>query len=117
MSRAASTHRAPTGEPAEYKRAKTGRLVPCPGEAHGNPWIDHCGYCAPRWGQVEELAPVDLDAARAAGLDVAIRDLTDEQIEQADRDGLARVVRVKRGAASYCMLRWAAPRAGKGVTR
>jgi hypothetical protein len=102
-------------EPAEYKRAKTGRLVPCPGEAHSNPWIDHCGHCAPRWGQVEELAPVDLDAARAAGLDVAIRDLTDEQIEQADRDGFAYVVRVKRGAASYCVLRWVV--GGEGVAK
>jgi len=105
----------PTGEPAEYKRTKTGRLIPCDGEAHRNAYIDNCGKCAPRWGEVEELAPVDLDAAKRAGLDVAIHDLTDEQVEQADRDGLARVVRVQRGAASYCVLRWIVD--GEGVAK
>jgi hypothetical protein len=25
-------------------------LTKCEGEAHGNPHIDHCGVCAPRWG-------------------------------------------------------------------
>ena len=28
-------------------------LVPCPGPAHKNPYIDNCGLCAPRWGWVE----------------------------------------------------------------
>jgi len=23
----------------------------CTGEAHGNPWIDHCGVCMPWWGE------------------------------------------------------------------
>lgn len=27
-------------------------LVPCPGAAHDNPWIDHCGICAPGWGWI-----------------------------------------------------------------
>jgi hypothetical protein len=36
------------------KPARRGyRLVPCTGEAHGNPFIDNCGQCAPRWGWVE----------------------------------------------------------------
>lgn len=26
--------------------------VPCPGEAHQNPLIDHCGLCTPLWGHV-----------------------------------------------------------------
>lgn len=30
-----------------------GLLVPCPGEAHQNAFIDHCGVCGPRWGLVE----------------------------------------------------------------
>jgi hypothetical protein len=29
-------------------------LVPCPGEAHSNPFIDHCMLCAPRWGWAEK---------------------------------------------------------------
>ena len=28
-------------------------FVKCPGEAHGNPYIDNCSTCAPRWGLVE----------------------------------------------------------------
>ena len=36
------------------KRIVDIKLVPCPGEAHSNPWIDHCMLCAPRWGWIEE---------------------------------------------------------------
>ncbi len=25
-------------------------MVTCDGEAHQNPYIDHCHHCAPRWG-------------------------------------------------------------------
>jgi hypothetical protein len=25
---------------------------PCPGEAHSNPHVDHCGLCSPGWGTV-----------------------------------------------------------------
>lgn len=32
---------------------KAGFLVECHGEAHRNPYIDHCMICAPRWGLVE----------------------------------------------------------------
>lgn len=34
-----------------------GLLVPCPGEAHSNAFIDNCGICAPRWGFVEPYEP------------------------------------------------------------
>lgn len=27
-------------------------LKQCDGEAHRNPYIDHCGLCAPRWGWI-----------------------------------------------------------------
>jgi hypothetical protein len=30
---------------------------PCNGEAHSNPFIDHCMVCTPRWGTVEYLTP------------------------------------------------------------
>jgi len=26
--------------------------MPCSGEAHNNPHIDHCGVCMPHWGTV-----------------------------------------------------------------
>lgn len=42
-----------------------GMLVPCPGEAHSNPFIDNCGVCMPRWGLVEVLKP-SLEALGAA---------------------------------------------------
>jgi len=68
--------------PPLFARAKTGRLIPCPGEAHTNPYIDNCGLCAPRWGLVEELEPkLSLERAvelTAAGYDVASSDLNDE---------------------------------------
>lgn len=25
--------------------------VKCTGEAHSNPYIDHCGVCMPHWGE------------------------------------------------------------------
>ncbi len=38
------------------KKARKGyKLIPCPGEAHSNPYIDNCMLCAPRWGQIEIL--------------------------------------------------------------
>lgn len=100
-------------DPKEYTREKTGRLIPCDGEAHRNPMIDNCGLCAPRWGQVEELAPVDLDVARAAGLDVAVNDLSEEQdaaMQAARKRGEAKLVQVTRilswGTRSYFVYRW-----------
>jgi len=37
----------------------TTELVPCTGEAHSNPYIDHCMMCAPRWGQREVLKAIE----------------------------------------------------------
>jgi hypothetical protein len=68
-------------EIALYQRAKTGNLIPCDGEAHRNPFVDHCGQCAPRWGQVEELAPVDFEKARAVGA-LDLPDVTDDEIKR-----------------------------------
>lgn len=33
------------------------REKPCNGEAHRNPFIDHCMVCMPRWGTIEYLVP------------------------------------------------------------
>lgn len=66
----------------EARREKTGKLVPCTGEAHSNPFIDNCMTCAPRWGQMEELAPIDLDAALAAKEDVPLGALSEEQYDR-----------------------------------
>ena len=63
----------------ELRRVPTGKLLPCPGEAHSNLYIDNCMLCMPRWGQIEELAPIDLAEARREGLAVRLGDLTDEQ--------------------------------------
>ena len=30
-------------------------LIKCHGEAHSNPFIDHCMLCAPRWGWCEVM--------------------------------------------------------------
>lgn len=30
-------------------------LLPCRGEAHENPHVDHCMLCAPRWGWVGKV--------------------------------------------------------------
>jgi hypothetical protein len=43
-----------------FTPAKTGKLVPCTGEAHTNGFQDHCGVCMPRWGEVEEREVVTL---------------------------------------------------------
>ncbi len=32
--------------------------VPCPGDAHSNPYIDNCMICAPRWGTVMSYKPI-----------------------------------------------------------
>jgi hypothetical protein len=37
-------------------------FIPCTGEAHGNPYIDHCMLCAPRWGQMEVMQLKDKNA-------------------------------------------------------
>lgn len=97
----------------QAERQATGRLRPCPGEAHKNPFIDHCGICAPGWGQIEERLPIDLEAARKERLDVSCGDLTDAQmaeVEKLVRGGAARFLDVtaKRdyGSVNYVVVRW-----------
>ncbi len=108
---------------SELSRKPTGKLVPCPGEAHRpevGGMIDNCSLCAPRWGEVEELDPVDLDEARREGLDVRVGDLTPEQYEVANGDcvdgraNIVNVVEVKGyGYVSYYVFRYVAqPRTG-----
>lgn len=67
---------ADTGEVIRlYVRAPTGNLLPCPGSAHENPFIDHCGTCMPRWGRIDELFPIDLDIAARECLAVNVGEL------------------------------------------
>jgi hypothetical protein len=59
--------------------------MPCPGQAHSNPWIDNCLLCAPRWGvttRYERIA--DVASLCAAGLAVRVMDL-DEAADDAAR--------------------------------
>lgn len=93
----------------EARRKKTGRRVPCPGSAHSNPFIDNCGLCAPAWGELVELAPIDLAAARAAGLVVRVCDLTPEQFDEVKaqiKAGEAEYVNVERRNVNYYVVRW-----------
>lgn len=51
-------------------RKPTGRMVPCSGDAHKpeiGGMIDNCMICAPRWGEVEEMAPLNVEEAVKAG--------------------------------------------------
>lgn len=89
-----------------YEREKTGNLIDCPGEAHSNAFIDHCGICAPRWGKVEEEAPLDLEDARSSGRALWTGDLTREQTkaEEAKHGAtLVRIHKVRRISGSTCM--------------
>jgi hypothetical protein len=65
-----------------YVRKPTGKDVPCTGDAHSNPHIDHCMVCLPRWGVVAEVEP-ELTAERLAevlaqGFAVWAGDIEDE---------------------------------------
>jgi len=87
-----------------YQRPKTGRLVPCPGEAHSNPHIDHCGTCMPRWGRIEEEAPLDLHAAKAANQAVSFDgDITLEIAKEIEAMGgkLVEVEEKRPGCTSW----------------
>ena len=95
----------------EAHRTLTGRMIPCPGEAHKMPWAyDHCMVClGGTWGEVPETAPIDMEAARINGLDVPFPALESEQFAQAYRyeaDGLAKVVSVHRNNSGYTVLLW-----------
>lgn len=98
----------------EYQMKKTGRLIPCPGEAHSNPYIDNCMICAPRWGEIEELEPVNLEEARAQGLDIRMTDFRHgpefDAAKKLIESGEATLVNVDRkksyGSVNYNVLRW-----------
>lgn len=91
-----------TGRKVElYQRPKTGRLVPCPGSAHSNPYIDHCMLCMPRWGQVEEESPIDLAAARNAGQVVPYFNELDEEDMLKAGAKLVGVREERRGCTSF----------------
>jgi len=99
----------------EARRQPTGKMLPCDGPAHSNPWIDHCGVCLHhKWGEIPELAPLDLDAARKARADIPCGELSDEQHDAVDADiaaGRARFVTVRRtlkggGSVSYTVARY-----------
>ena len=101
-----------TGEQLRiHELEKTGRLVPCPGEAHGvgdgraNGHVDNCGLCAPRWGQVEELKQFRLQDLKP-GFAVALAELSDDDCLKAvlgELDGyrMVHVVEKRRGCTGY----------------
>jgi len=101
---------AKAGFPLEAERVKTGRKIPCPGAAHSNPFIDHCMCClGGTWGEVDELAPIDLDFARTARLDVPCPSLTREQsaaMHQLEKDGVVELVSLRSRSSFYSGYRW-----------
>lgn len=108
------TRKAGRYQPPVYVRKPTGRMLPCPGEAHdprvaGH--IDQCGICMPRWGEVEEKMPVDIAEARAGGFDVPLASLTDEQRAALKAEGVPMRERTDfhrgGGESSYNVFRFA----------
>jgi hypothetical protein len=95
-----------TNEPIKvYQRKATGRMVPCDGPAHSNAHIDHCAKCAPKWGEVPEYAPTDLDEARRDGLVVLGRNAPDDLIEHPEKYGAVRIDVLRRdGKRSHCYM-------------
>lgn len=97
----------------EYKRKPSGKTIPCTGDAHSNPFIDHCLQCAPGWGEIPVLEPVDIDEAREGKLDIRPRDLDEHQekvMQDHRRRGEVSLVtvrrRVRRGHQTYLVWRW-----------
>jgi len=104
-----SVKAAEAGNPHEYEQKKTGRMIPCPGEAHSNPFIDNCGICMPGWGEVEELAPIDIEDAKKRRLDLPAPDLDDAQMKDMmarEKAGEVKLVSVRRGNTFYSVYRW-----------
>ncbi len=100
---------AEAGFPLEYVQKKTGKMIPCDGEAHSNPHIDHCMVCMPRWGEVEELAPIDFEAAKKARLDIPCPMLSGEEFDLMRgklATGEVEQVGVTRRNAFYFVYRW-----------
>jgi hypothetical protein len=70
---------------AVYERSYTGRMLKCPGEAHSNIFIDHCGVCLGYgWGKLPEYAPVDMNEAWEKGLTVMADAAPDEFCKSVD---------------------------------
>ena len=92
----------------EARRAKTGRLVECHGAAHSNPMIDNCSICAPRWGEIEELAPLDIARAMKEKRDIPFPALSRAQCEEVrylEASGSVKVLTVRRKNMIYSVAR------------
>lgn len=102
-----------TKEPRLYVRKPTGRMIPCPGEAHGNAYIDNCMTCAPGWGTLPELEPVDIELARKQRLDIRVVDLDEHEeaiMHEYRKRGEVTLVSIRRrrrhGHTSFMVWRW-----------
>ncbi len=65
--------------------------------------------CAPRWGKIEELAPLDVEAARKAELDIPVNELSQEQFLAIRPDidaGKASLVSVTHRSRTYNVIRY-----------
>ena len=80
-------------------RVETG-LVPCTGEAHSNAFIDNCGVCAPRWGEVMSYAPLTPTACQE-GFAVPYSAGDREAFDEAQKAGAVVLVTVTTKSSSF----------------
>ena len=63
----------------------------------------------PGWGEIEELAPIDLEDAKNRRLDAPAPDLDNEQMKDMmarEKAGEVKLVSVRRGNTFYSVYRW-----------
>jgi hypothetical protein len=92
-----------------YHRKRTGRMIDCPGEAHKYPFIDHCMVCLPRWGKIPEFAGIDFAAAKAAGLDIPMPGLSEEEyaeVKRLEAAGEGEMIETSEGSSYFSAFRW-----------
>lgn len=77
-------------------------FVPCPGEAHSNPYIDNCSICAPEWGKIMSYKPTPLSAlTEGIAVPVGQHEETFEAAETAAEIKVVEVVEKTRAATRY----------------
>ena len=75
-------------------------LVPCPGEAHSNAFIDNCMVCAPNWGQVMSYASLT-PATCQEGFAVPFNAGDREAFDVAEKAGAVVLVTVTTKSSSF----------------
>ena len=82
---------------------KEGYLEKCTGEAHSNPWIDHCGVCAPRWGLVETEKAKQEQERRTMD---TVKNVTIKNIHTGDKYQVILFSTEEKGGATFYKVQW-----------